>query len=245
MVAGIIAVVAYDAGRCGSPASIVEVVRNAIATRSLPEPTRPPRPQALVDSIRQWADENKEREAEHQAALPHPGFSLKRAEEEFGTGWEITNEEETPLTINMVAYNGEWKAYRGKKVLISITVDSPPPPYPVMLGIGASETFVHVGNSGMFAGCERYSYDREVIFVDVYTDRGNFRFRDEQVTDEAPAFDETRWKAVEAESIAKGDAADAARKNNSAWPGVQTEEQKAAAQRAAGGGGNPNTLTGQ
>jgi hypothetical protein len=163
-------------------------------------------PQNLLDAIRRAvADRNG-----NVQGTSLPRFSLTRTTNglEGSEGWEITNEDESPLTINMIGYNGEFKAVRmdAETRRSYIFTGALPKPYPVSLRIGESQNFLQ-----NVSYMERYSYPREVIFVDVYTDRGNFRFRGEMVTDETPAFDEGRVEAVEKEVAQIADTVDASR----------------------------------
>jgi hypothetical protein len=90
-------------------------------------------------------------------------------------GWIVTNESTQPITINKFVYNGECQARVGH--LEGRTVWAGPNPFdksstelPQRLTIGQQVCFF-VGNPA------QVDYMKKVIFIDVYTDRGNFRYR--------------------------------------------------------------------
>jgi len=168
ILAGLVAGVSYYEGRTGGPQSFFDTFRSAM--EHLPQP------------------------AHEQSSASQPGFVLVPVSEQFGSGWEITNENETPLIINAVGYNGEFKATCAEVNPLGWLLITNLKPLPVTLRIGETQAFLQQGQ-----GLQKYSYPRDVVFIDIYTNRGNFRFRHEMLTDETPAFDADRLAEVDKE----------------------------------------------
>ena len=79
---------------------------------------------------------------------------------------------EDPVTIQRVAFNGEWDApIAGWSWLPSMPKD-PNGQYPKTLTIGESCLFFY---QSMYANDR--SYWKQIVYIDLYTDRGNFRYR--------------------------------------------------------------------
>jgi len=105
-----------------------------------------------------------------------PGFdiSLKR----FGNyeipsrSYVITNTSESPLTVYKVVYNGEFEAKRGEHD--GVWVNNSQEGFPVTLTIG-DRAYVVRTLPGHF-GVERADYTKDVVFLEVHTDRGVFKF---------------------------------------------------------------------
>jgi len=103
-------------------------------------------------------------------------FSIQRRahqDEIAGTSsaYVITNVDESPLTISRVIYNGEHEAG------LAWWWETPHPEQrkklPVTLSIGASQYFMKYTpwQGGPF------NYPKGVVFIDIFTNRGNFRYR--------------------------------------------------------------------
>ena len=112
----------------------------------------------------------EDRQLPEAAAAPlaatDPGISLR---EEHLSGfnvdcWQITNTRDEPLTIHRVLFNAEWEP----PVLDATTWDRISPPYPQTLTVGGTRLLPWKGNA---------TSGKEVIYIDLYTDRGNFRYR--------------------------------------------------------------------
>ena len=128
-------------------------------------------------------EQEKERQP-REAAAPlatsaDPGFSLRGQihAQEIGDGgdaphktayWQITNTREEPLTIHRILFNDEWDP-----AILNATTRRPVsgPKYPQTLTIGESRLLPWKSN------VKDWDYGKEVIYIDLYTDRGNFRYR--------------------------------------------------------------------
>ena len=111
------------------------------------------------------------------------GFSLQlrsHQDEIAGTSsaYLITNEDESPLTITRVVYNGEheaglawWWEFPHPEESKPI---SPRKKLPVTLTIGESQYFMKY--TAWFGG--KFNYRKNVVFIDIFTNRGDFRYRD-------------------------------------------------------------------
>lgn len=84
----------------------------------------------------------------------------------------ITNESATPLTIHKVVYNGEFEARRGRHD--GVWVQNSDEGFPVTLSIG-DRAYAVQSLPGNF-GIQRSDYTKSIIFLEVYTDRGVFKF---------------------------------------------------------------------
>ena len=99
-----------------------------------------------------------------------PGFSVRLNEEGnyFLAAIVVTNEKQEPLRIDRVVYNGEHSALPGGDIPYSISRTIK---LPVTLSVGQDFPFFLY----RFGGAPE-SYDKHLVFVDFYTDRGNFRY---------------------------------------------------------------------
>ena len=86
--------------------------------------------------------------------------------------WEITNLRDDPVTIERVEFNGEWAAPIADSGWLPAMPNDPNGKYPVTLTIGGS---YRVFYKSMYA--RDRSYSKQIIYIDLYTDRGNFRYR--------------------------------------------------------------------
>lgn len=86
--------------------------------------------------------------------------------------WEITNHGEDRLVINSFVINGEYAAPVGFNIgSLDITQFSGKK-LPVILTIGEKAFFVQVDPAD-----QKKSYNKEVIFIDIKTNRGDFRVK--------------------------------------------------------------------
>ncbi len=130
----------------------------------------------LVGCMEDVADAEEEGQLPEAAAPPlatidrppatiDPGISLReRRDTRDAVGWQITNTRDAPVTIH-VLFNGEWE----------------PPIAKIMYGGGGAEYWfpseqllprtLTIGESYLLYG------RKEVVYIDLYTDRGNFRYR--------------------------------------------------------------------
>jgi len=93
--------------------------------------------------------------------------------ESTGNGWEIANTDPTPLVIYDVTLNGEYSAPLAfAPTPLSIEADRNRT-MPVTLTIGESAAFL---KSTLADGNPEYWKD--VVFVEVNTDRGKFKFNE-------------------------------------------------------------------
>lgn len=101
-----------------------------------------------------------------------PGFSITRRT--FGgvsASWEIENEKSGSLVINSVVINGEFTAPLGVATSNWVKLDKSRS-LPISLTIGDSADFVEWDyETGT-------GYKKHVIFIDIDTNRGKFRYRD-------------------------------------------------------------------
>lgn len=88
--------------------------------------------------------------------------------------WEISNQQSSPLVINKVVLNGEYSCdvawenpIRGGQYGRDTNQC-----LPVTLTIGESELFFESNWN------DKLSYPKDIIFVDIYTNRGNFRHKE-------------------------------------------------------------------
>jgi len=125
-------------------------------------------------------------------------FSLEEIVHEQDNGffrraaWQVTNQDQQQLTINRVVINGEHTlpgatAY-GEAIFRDQNLTMP-----VSLSVGQSQLFFEANDPD-----DSLSYRKNVIFVDVYTDRGNFRYKD-GVFGELPSGAEANLPAAEAQ----------------------------------------------
>ena len=103
-----------------------------------------------------------------------PGFSLREHHNPRATVcWQITNTRDEPLTIHRVLFNAEWEPRIAER-----------------RGDGDDENWfpsrqllprtLTIGEWCLLFWRSRdvdESYEKEVIYIDLYTDRGNFRYR--------------------------------------------------------------------
>ena len=101
------------------------------------------------------------------------GFSIENENDMDSTVmWTITNRAEEPLTITGVRLNNEFDA----KPMLTFSQhygSLPPPVYPIQISIGAT---AHFKQRFQWNG-----YVKDVIFVDIETDRGSFRWKDRRL----------------------------------------------------------------
>lgn len=104
-----------------------------------------------------------------------PNFSVHQAADTSDipvfVGWIITNEDTSPLEVHSVTYNGEFQAPLGVLKPGGVVTRGTPQSEPVKITIGESaawwqSTFRKEG-----------SYAKQVVFIDIKTSRGTFRYR--------------------------------------------------------------------
>ena len=178
-VAAGIAGVAYYAGRSSGPPNIVDMMRQAIADR------RAAASRALAPAA---------------SSLPDPKFRLSEQGHDsspFVWSWiEVLNEDPQALTVNAIILNGEFPAqpgyWRFDRAELAPRNSEVYKPLPRTLAIG-EDLFAMESRPNNYAGC----YYKQVIFVDIYTNRGNFRYRSGRITGEAPPLDAPKMAAIE------------------------------------------------
>ena len=94
--------------------------------------------------------------------------------------WRITNERNDPLVVKGVTYNGEYEARLRGDLILDPRDDgrvggtfrmSPTPGLPVRLTVGESCEVLQ-------CWCwQQKGYVKEIIYIDVHTNRGSFRYR--------------------------------------------------------------------
>jgi hypothetical protein len=112
------------------------------------------------------------------AGRAEPGFSVEHEYHSggdtyglvFWSGWVITNKTEDLLTVRRVTYNGEHQAPIGM-FWPTGAVMCTDKKGPVTLTIGENQPYFEAA-----WGAEQ-SYLNQVIFLDIDTDRGRFRYR--------------------------------------------------------------------
>jgi len=95
---------------------------------------------------------------------------------DVGKAWVVTNAAETPLVVKGLRFNGEFDARLGKETRALWLALDTKNKLPMKITIGEHLAFIeyiHM-NTGKKSP---ESYKKEVIFVDVITDRGTFRVR--------------------------------------------------------------------
>ena len=115
--------------------------------------------------------------ADSQETTIDPGLRLFQRTHTDGRTvcWQITNRNEDPVTIHRVVFNGEWDAPIADPVIWMPSFfknSGQEIHYPHTLTIGESCLFFHKS-----AHANEHSYWKEVIYIDLYTDRGDFRYR--------------------------------------------------------------------
>ena len=113
-------------------------------------------------------------------STPHKaGFSIqRRAHQDHIAGtsaaYVVTNVDELPLTISRVVYNGEHEAGLAWWWEIPYPGSADGKKLPVTLTIGESQYFMKYT-----AWCGgKFNYRKQVVFIDIFTNRGDFRYRD-------------------------------------------------------------------
>lgn len=105
-----------------------------------------------------------------------PGIRLRELRDPLGTiVWQITNTQDVPVTIHRVVFNGELDPPIAEGQQYSAVEEFYIPSrqtFPRTLTIG--DTCV-LYKAGSYEGQE--GYRKEIIYIDLYTDRGNFRYR--------------------------------------------------------------------
>jgi hypothetical protein len=96
-----------------------------------------------------------------------------RIAEYLGDGFRITSESVNPIIINRVVYNGEYDAKLAIPGQFRVYVDDGRQ-LPVKLTIGESVMIAKTALSTQSKGA--HNYRKEIIFIDIYTDVGKFRF---------------------------------------------------------------------
>jgi hypothetical protein len=154
----------------------------------------------------------------------------------FVWSWiEVLNEDTAPLTVNAIILNGEFPAQPGvfyvDRVSLAARNSAAFKPLPQTLSIG-EEFYAVECVPGDYPGV----YPKQVILIDIYTNRGNFRYRYGQMTSESPPpIDTVKMAAIEEVMRVDGEKADAKRAE-------QIQEITNPVERyqpTAGGGGNP------
>jgi hypothetical protein len=132
-------------------------------------------------------------------------FSVARSVE----GWKLTNANESPVTIKSVVFNGEYSVLPAHWKGGWIFPDNATP-LPATLSLGESLVVLRWDNmTGEMD--EPLYYPKEVIFLDIYTDHGAFRYRPGNgFTPESPSRDDDKiasyTSALEAQAIARREA---------------------------------------
>ncbi len=107
------------------------------------------------------------------------GISLRERRDTVGNVcWQITNTRDAPVTIHRVLFNAEWEpaiaeirdAGRGREYW------SPSEQWVAVRRLTIGESCSVFQKGTRFAN-DRRNYGKEVIYIDLYTDRGNFRYR--------------------------------------------------------------------
>ena len=92
--------------------------------------------------------------------------------------WQITNTRDAPVTIHRVLFNAEWEpaiaeirdAGRGREYW------SPSEQWVAVRRLTIGESCSVFQKGTRFAN-DRRNYGKEVVYIDLYTGRGNFRYR--------------------------------------------------------------------
>jgi hypothetical protein len=110
-----------------------------------------------------------------------PGFRVSRGScfSSFGGSptdvyWTVTNTSDTPLKLTRVTYNGEWQAPRAELYYGGRVVYRAAAGLPVQLTIGEACHFLQYGAR------DKSSYTKDIIYIDIETDRGTFRYRPDE-----------------------------------------------------------------
>jgi len=103
-----------------------------------------------------------------------PGFRLSRGSQDdpvqtVATYWEITNRRDDPLIVKRVIYNGELDA----KPYVAGSWPVRKSEFPIRLTLGESCRVL----TWSFWDKRDEHYDKEIIYLDVHTNRGKFRYR--------------------------------------------------------------------
>jgi len=118
-------------------------------------------PDPVAKARREWA-ERAARQVDPGFRLSRGVFPPSRIPTVDQVYWRITNERNDPLVVKGVTYNGEYTAeLRGL----------PTPSFPVRLTVGESCEVLE-------RWCwQREGYLKEIVYIDVHTNRGRFRYR--------------------------------------------------------------------
>jgi hypothetical protein len=119
----------------------------------------------------------------HKGKGDEPGFRISRGEHShqgtiLGIYWTITNTSDAPLTVTRVRYNGDWDAPRGF-AYANGSVRPAQGGLPVRLTIGEACHFFQSGFD------DEPNYTKAVIYIDIETNRGTFRYQDGESRPEA------------------------------------------------------------
>jgi hypothetical protein len=92
-----------------------------------------------------------------------------------GAGWEVTNESQSPLTISRFNINGEFDSPIAISFGTGSIVIDHSRSLPLTLSIGESVLFLQWTLAASSSADPQYS--KQEIFIDIDTDRGNFRYQ--------------------------------------------------------------------
>ena len=90
-----------------------------------------------------------------------------------GAGWEVTNESQSPLIISRFNINGEFDTPIAYAPFSSWIEQDKSKSFPITLTIGQSVKL----EQWSFCYPDDPQYTKQEIFIDIDTDRGNFRYR--------------------------------------------------------------------
>lgn len=103
-------------------------------------------------------------------ARTDPGFTITSLYQAGASAWEVTNERQEPLVVQKITINGEFVAPLATKQ--PLLWKEPKKAPPVTLTIGERCAFLESHPSWAVE-----SYQKKVIFLDIDTSRGKFRYR--------------------------------------------------------------------
>jgi len=139
------------------------------------EPVVQAKQSGIPGAIAEPAKPAKE-ETESKQTEKSPPFKLRQLVDPYGcaSSFEIVSATEEPLIIKRVIFNGEYVPRIGRKLFpaaLESTIRATDDQYPVTLSIGESLVVVEFTLYGV-----HIAYGKHMLFVEIYTNRGNFRF---------------------------------------------------------------------
>ena len=151
-------------------------------------------------------------------AVPDPKFTLEPANhtiDEFTwRGWAITNTDTAPLVVHCIIYNGERTANLGFVHPSGAVMDTTKSG-DVTLGIGQTQTYFQSLSLTVTPG----TYSRDIVFIDVYTGRGDFRYEPYKgFSADKPVYDAQRIHNEDARAVAAAEQAERAGQNAPVQP---------------------------